>query len=131
MKTVGRIILIVVGIILLSVAIPSIIDSVKQINALGWGTVFSSDETRAHFAVFVSQTINALVGFAALFSGIRGKASFWLTFYSIFMIVGIVWYFVEATKRGDFTDPMTVLRAVAGFSMPIAYIIGSILVRKK
>lgn len=129
MKTLGRIILLIVGGCLIGLAVPNIIDAVKVLNAAHWNLIVADSNVWSNFATLVVQGFSALFGLVAVVAFIRGKGSFWLFIFSLVMIAGVVWYFVMAYKAGTLGDWKNILKIASGFILPIGYFVGNILVR--
>ena len=130
MKVVGRIILIVVGALLIAYAIPSIIDSVKALQALG-GTVdwtnWASEGVRIIVAL-VGHGLQALAGLFAVIAAIVGKKSFGLLIAAIVMMISPTYQVVTGIQSGALTNAMEVLKIAAQYALPIAYFVGFLLV---
>lgn len=129
MKTVGRILLFVVGAILIVNAIPMIVNNWNLLNQSGWGDFSSYPDKMLNLSAIISQSINALFGFVAIIAAIRGKSSFWLFIFSIIMIGGVIWYFISAKNAGALGDFQNIIETVIGFALPIGYFLGSVFVR--
>lgn len=132
MRTVGRIILLVVGVLLLYSGISSVISGVNAINAVGWSTaVFTDASLRNELIKIIVYGFDALVGLTAVLAGLKGHSSFWLTIFSLLMIAGVIYYFYDgySNKTIDFSDWKAVLNIVAGFALPICYFLGALFVR--
>ena len=129
MKKVGRIMLLVVGILLIVSSVPSIISNWKALNAAGWTDISSYPEKVTYLSLIISQGVSFIFGLTAIFAFIKGKASFWLSVFSLIMIAGVIFFFINANNAGLLSDWKYVLQAILGFSLPIAYFLGSIFIR--
>lgn len=128
MKTFGRILLLISGLILIGTSIPLIIYTFKQINELGWSD-FTTIPTKAELlAKLILQGIYIPFGIAAIISGIRGKLSFKLVVYALVIIACIVFYIVIAIKAGKLWIPENIWQTIAGTVTTIGYILGTIFV---
>lgn len=126
MKLLGRLLLLVAGIILLVSAIPTIISTIKQINELGWND-FTTIPKKAELLVkLVLQGIYIPFAISALFGAIRGKLSFKLFIYALILIAAIVFYVVTANKAGNLGNADNVWQLIVGFSTPLMYIFGTL-----
>lgn len=129
MKTIGRIILLVVAIILIANAVQMIINNCNLLSQSGWGDFSSYPEKMLNLSAIVSQSVNALFGLVAIIAAIRGKSSFWLFIFSLVMIGGVIWYFISANNAGTLGDFKHILETIIGFALPISYFVGSIFIR--
>jgi hypothetical protein len=130
MRTAGRIILLVVGALLLYSGITGVISGVTAINAVGWSVaIFTDQSLLSEFIKIIVYGFDALMGLTAVFAGLKGHSSFWLTIFSLLMIAGVIVYFVQGYKANTLGDWKNILNIVAGFALPICYFIGSLLVR--
>lgn len=129
MKTIGRIMLLVVGIILIAMGIPSIIKNVNLLNAAGWDQFWADPVKMNYFLIFITSSANVLFGLDAVIVCLRGRGSFWLFIYTLIMIGGVIWYFVRAFKAGTLGDWKEILRTIFGFALPICYFLGSLFIR--
>lgn len=126
MKTVGRIILLVVGVLLLVNSIPNIIQNWKALNAVGWEDITSYPDKMTCLSAIVMQGVNAFFGITALFGCITGRLGLWLTISSLIMIGTVIWFFVNAYKEGTIGDFQNIMQTLLGFILPIGYFVGSI-----
>lgn len=129
MRTLGRIILLVVGVALIALAVPNIYSAVQALNETGWNDFASYPDKMQHLGVIIVQGFNAIIGFTAVFACFSGRASFWLTVFSIIMIGGVIWNFYNAYKAGTLGDVNVILQLASGFALPILYFIGSLFIR--
>ena len=127
MRTIGRLIMLGVGIALIAIAIPSIIDAVNQLNASGWDDITKYQEKLAHLVVIITNGFSALSGAYAIWVSITGKAGFLPTLVAA-IILGInIWSLVTNIQAGKITDFLTILSTIGGFVLPLLYFVGSIL----
>lgn len=127
MKVVGRIILIVVGIIMLVAAVPIIIESVKQLSTMGWQEFFQDPSKLSIFATIIGQGINAMFGLTALIAGIIGKKSFRLALCAIIMMIAPTVTVVTAVQAGRALDFNFWLLTVSSYLLPLLYFVGFLL----
>lgn len=127
MKTIGRIMLIVVGIIMLVASVPIIIESVKQLTALGWQDFFQDPSKLSIFATIIGQGITALFGLIALIAGIVGRKSFGLALCAIIMMIAPTVAVIAAIKSGRTLDFNFWMVTVSQYLLPILYFIGVLL----
>ena len=128
MKKVGRVLLIVVGIIMLVEAVPVIIDSVKQLSTMGWEEFFQNPSKLSIFATIIGQGINALFGLTALIAGIVKRKSMGLALCAIIMMIAPTVTVVTAIQGGRALDVNFWLVTTSGYVLPILYFIGFLLV---
>lgn len=126
MRIVGRIILLIVGITLVAYAIPVIVSNWQDLTVNGWDYEYIKSRMDL-VSSMVSQIVNLSAGATALFAAIRGKASFKLFWCAIVMMAGVVWYFYSAYQANALGDWRAILQSVLGFSMPIMYFLGTLL----
>lgn len=124
-RTIGRIILIGVGVALIAQAIPVIISNYQDLTVNGWDWEYIL--TRMDLiSSLISQIANVSFGATALFAAITGRASFRLFWGAIIMIAIAGWFFYSSYKAGTLNNWQTILQAVLSFALPILYFIGTI-----
>lgn len=128
MKWVGRILLIVVGVILLVFAIPSIKTAVDAMNALGWDDIGSYPEKMGYLGTIIAQGVNCAFGVIALACAFVGKRSFALAFAAIIMMIVPVYTLVVGIQNETIRTWQSILLYVEEFALPIVYFIGMLLV---
>lgn len=128
MKTIGRIILVVVGALLLAFSIPLIINSVNSLNASGWTDLTTYPDKMQLLMVIIAQGINALFGVVALVAALRGKRTFLLLLSTIILLITPVTSLVYGIQHGTMGDVKSILLYVEEFALPIAYFVGLLLV---
>ena len=128
MRQIGRIILLVVGILMLVFSVPTIIVSIKAMNNLGWENFFLDSEKIALFSLIVTSGIDALFGLVALWGGIRKKKSLRLALCAIIMAIAPTIAVVNGIQSGSFSDINFTLQIIGSYALPIFYFIGFMLV---
>ena len=128
MKTIGRIFLAVVGVLLIAFSIPSIISAVDSLNAAGWADISSYPDKIQYLGTIIGQGINALFGLIAVIGALVGKKSWGLALCAIIMIISPIYTLVVGIKNGTMYDWKAILSYVEAFALPIAYFIGFLLV---
>ena len=128
MKTVGRIILFVVAIVILALTVPGLVVSIQTMNALGWDNLFFSQEKIALLLTIITAGIDALFGLVALIGGIRGKKSLKLALCALIMAIAPTIAVVQGVQNGSFSDWKFVFQIVASYTLPLFYMLGFLLV---
>lgn len=132
MKTFGRILLLIVGIILLVTGGLSLYSSIANINALGgWNDLLDNQAKITELIMLIDASLGLVAGVGAILGFIRGKSNFILTLFGFFILVGIIIYLISAALAGTIGTPETIVKLVLGFILPIAYLLGSFFVRFK
>ena len=128
MKTLGRIILLIVSIVMTVTAVNSLIYHFNALNATGWDDVNSYPDKLSHLFAIILQFLSIFCALTAFIAFIRGKASFRLIIYAVVLMIPVVLFFINANKAGQLSDWRFIIEAVIGYSMPILYALGAILV---
>ena len=126
MKTLGRIILFIVGGVLIGFSIYAMIGDIKYLNSVGWN--LTQDGVMPYFVGFLTCCLNCLVGASAFFSSLKGRASFFLLLFAACMIAFTIWYFIELGKAGYLGDFLSVMKGILNIILPILYGLGTILI---
>lgn len=129
MRTLGRIILFIVGGVMIGFAVPSLINTINYMNSIGWNLTSSDPNLWPNFSLFLYQGFSGLCGLIAVLAALRGRGSFLLFLFSLILIGGVVWYFVSAYQAGTLGDWKAIVNTCLGFALPILYFIGNIFVR--
>lgn len=128
MKTIGRIILIVVGALLLIFSIPLIINAVNALNASGWTDLTAYPDKMQQLMIIIAQGVNALFGLVALIAALRGKRSFLLLLSAILLLITPVSSLIYGIQNNTLNDAHSILVYIEEFGLPIAYFVGLLLV---
>ena len=129
MRTIGRIILLVVGIVMLAMSIPVIMESVKALQEMGitWENAFAS-ERFALVGRIVGQGVDALFGIVALLGAIFGRKSIKLALCAIIMMIAPVSTLIADINAGTTFDFPLIGTYIGQFALPLAYALGFLLV---
>ena len=129
MRLIGRIVLLVVGVILLAMSIPVIIESVNALQAMGisWDNAFAP-ERFALLGRIVGQGVDALFGVVALLGALFGRKSLKLALCAIIMMIAPVSTLIADINAGTTFDFPLIGVYLGQFALPIAYAIGFLLV---
>ncbi len=129
LNAIGRILLIVAAIMLLSSGIPSLITVINQINAKGWNTLFADLNDLSLFSSLCSAGWSCLLGGAAALSALFGRASFGLSLFALIQIGIVVWSVISLQRAGKLSDWQSILNVIVGFAGPIIYFLGAFFIR--
>lgn len=140
MKTLGRIILIVVGGLMIYSAIRgfmSSIDGIKQIG--GWQALLKSlkdaslrQTTMQYLTNLLKSSGMIIVSASAIFAGIKGHGGFWFSIFSVVMLGLFIYDVVGKTKAGTFSgkDKWThIWQLIIDSGTQIGYILGFIFLK--
>ena len=129
MKTIGRIILVIVGAIMLVVSVPVIIVTANQLSESGvWWDPTTLPQKWTLLVRIVGQGLNALAGLTALWGAIRGKKSFRLALFAIILLIPPIMSLIGDSNSGYDIDWTLWLLYGGSFALPIGYFIGFLLV---
>ena len=127
MKTVGRIILIAVGIALIAMAIPLFREALGVWN--GDPSIESWISTKpAAIGTMIGQAFNILCGVVAIAGGLVGKKSFKLAIIAVIMMISPAYTLYTAIQAGTINGVAPVFSFVGQFGLPILYFVGFLLV---
>lgn len=112
MKTLGRIILLVVGGLMIYSAIKGLISSIDGIKSLGgWQALLQTlkdasrrGQTLQHLTNLLKSSGLIIVSASAIFAGIKGQGGFWFTIFSVVILGLFIYDVVGKTKAGVFSD---------------------------
>ena len=127
MKKFARILLLIVAIIMVSIAVPLIIYHWNELNALGWKDINKYPDKTAHLFAMIGYGMNALFAIAVLPAAIRGKCSFRLIIYAVMLTIPADMFFFNAKAAGLLSDWKFVVEAVIEYSLPLSYLLGTVL----
>lgn len=125
MKTVGRIVLLVVGALLIGFAIPEIVENWNLLNAAGWTDFGSYPDKLKYLSAIILKVVNIIFGCVAIIAAIIGKSSLKLIISSVVMVGCVVWYFISANNAGITWDFKTVFNAILDIALPVGYVVGT------
>ena len=126
MNKAGRIILLVVGIILIIFAIPSIISTCKEINERGWNDFASIIEKGEILVKLILNGIYIPFGLYAIIASVRGKISIKLIVFAVVCLAAIVFYFITAIQARAFNNIWSIITFFTGVLLCGGYITGTI-----
>ncbi|MBO5529385.1 MAG: hypothetical protein J6A47_08795 [Bacilli bacterium] len=127
MKIIGRIILLVVGVLILVTAVPTIINTYQALSASGWQNLFNA-EGISLLGRFLGQCVNALFGIIALWGCISGHKSLKLALCAIILLISPITTIVADVNSGVTFDFQRILYYISSFGLPFAYAFGFLLV---
>lgn len=122
MRTLGRIILLVVGGCMIGLAIPGVISDFKALTVNGWDFKYMFDHMEL-VSSFLSGCINISFGITAVFAALKGRSSFGLLTTTIVVIAPVIWSFYTNYQAGTL-DTMKMIQSVSGFILPVGYFLG-------
>lgn len=128
MKLVGRILLIAAAVLLAIGAVPGFIDTIKYFNEVGWLQVINGEENIARFVSFLGHAVNILFAVIALLAALVGKKSFLLALTALILMVAPVMTIVGWVQAGQAFEFDMVLRIITGFTAPVLYFVGFLLI---
>lgn len=124
MKTFGRIMMLICGLALLLFAGFYFTQFINLINGFKWESLSNFVESLPSYATLPKAFFLLFFGFSALFSAIKGKASFRYFIYSA-LFVGICIYSVVAAKiEGPFVLNANSISLIV---LPSVYLISSLI----
>lgn len=135
MRTVGRLVLIGVGIAMIVLGVIALKDDIEIIKSMGgfnqiMSKLFSGDASvKAVFINFLYQCFVILVGASGVLAGVFNRCGFWFTIFSIILLVLIVIRFVNESKSGALKDIKYVLKIVADVGLQIGYVLGFVILK--
>ena len=129
MKKVGRILLIICAILILSVYLPSLIISIIELNKTGWNGFLEDPVKLNHLATVISAGFSTLVGGSALLSAILGRAFLFLNLFSFIMLGITIWKLYAAITGGLMGDWVNIVVTITGIAVPILYVSGTFLIK--
>ena len=123
MKLFARIILFVVGGVLLYLSISSIIQNWSLIQVTGWDEFFKADTLNAVLSI-ASQAFFALCGLYAIYTGLRGRASFIGFVAAVILVVIVVFKTINFVKSDIEKNFDNIFQLVLSFLMPVGFAAG-------
>jgi len=131
MKTIGRIILFIVGAILMVWGVTALISVWNSFFVPGWwNNIISGSFLSATFMIILNGFIYIIVGLTALLSGIFGRRSFWLILFAVIAFILAILALVAAVKE-NIWDWRNVLNVTLGLLLPIGYFVGTMMLGKR
>lgn len=128
MKKVGRVLLLIVGIVMLAMAIPSIINLWQQFQTAGdWSNPFTWGEKWPIVPKLVGQALTALAGVLALGGALVGKKSHLLAMAAIILVIPPIISLVGDINSGAFVDWTMTFWYIGTFILPVGYFVGFLL----
>ena len=124
MRLIGRIIMLVIGAFMLFCGITYIVNFTKNVGHFEWNGLANFVEALPNYLILIKGILLSLFGVSALFSFIRGKASFRYFIYSVIIIGIAVYSIIKSSSDGsfDFTKMLS-----TSLIIPAGYTIGSLL----
>lgn len=131
MKTLGRILLLVCGVILMVLNIEGFVNSISEMNKTGWPmeTFFDDPVFRGQFIVFVSGCFSVVAGLTGVISALLGARTLICTICGSIMIVLVVWVIASKAINGEFTDFWSVCQQIILLLTPLGYFAGNKLMK--
>lgn len=130
MRTIGRILLVIAGVIMLCTAIPTLIDSIKLINSsTSWFSqeMFENEVARNAFITIISNGLICFIAAEALLCALLAKGGKLLLICSVIVIWDCVWATVTGIQNNSLTKVENVFKLIGKFGTPICYFAGTIL----
>ena len=128
MKLIGRIIMVAVAVICLSVNIPILLNGIKTVQEAGWSLETFLDNTKILISL-ISSVFFLLFGVAAALAAISGSVSFWTFFLSVVGIALAIWYCVDGFQKGTMTEFGDIAKLIPDFGIPLLYAVGAIFLK--
>ncbi len=127
MKVLGRLILLGVGIALLAIHIPQII---QLVNSTDWSTFDQLAEKGQIIANIFVHGVSCFTALIAFVCALIGKATFSLGLIALIYLGIVIWNLVVQIQNGAFNtfDWQLVLNTAANFGLPILYFLGTLFV---
>ena len=131
MKTIGRLLLLVCGVVLMVLNIEGFVYSIGEMNKSGWpiATFFDDPAVRSQFVTFIAACFSVVAGLTAVISSLLGKRTFFCTIFASVMIVLVVWVIVSKAINGEFTDFWSVASQILSLLTPLGYFVGNKLMK--
>ena len=124
LHTIGRIFLLVAGILFICRGVAVISQSVNNLNALGWQNAFKDWALAREAIELIGGVLNILVATVALFGFLRGKKSFKLALFAILLIIPPTLTIVSATQSGAVFDWDFAWKVISAYSLSLLYFLG-------
>ncbi len=124
LHTIGRIFLLVAGILFIFRGVAVISQSVNDLNALGWQNAFKDWALARKTIELIGGVLNILVAAVAFFGVIRGKKSFKLALFAISLIIPPTLTIVSATQIGAVFDWDFAWKVISAYSLSLLYFLG-------
>lgn len=128
MRTIGRIILLIVAIAILSTAIPGLISDIQNLNRLGWDNLFLDAEKNAYFWRMMGHGLNCFTGLIAFLGFLRGRKSVLLALIAVIMLIAPVTTMMMFINGGVAITGLLLWGYVVDFALPIFFFLGFLLV---
>lgn len=124
MKVLGRLILLGVGIALLAINIPNMI---QLINSVDWSTFDQLAEKASVIGRLIGHGFACLTALIALTCVLIGRASFLLGLIALVQVGIVIWQIVVGVQNGTITwDWKIILDTVLTFILPVLYFLGTL-----
>ena len=126
---IGRILLIIAGILMIVSAVFEIIASVNVLNSpeVGWWN-WASQVCRGALILLGLSIVEAIAGLTAFFAALRGRRSFFLAVFALLLIALPIYSIVTQVQAGTFTGSWDqIWKLIVQFSTPIMYFVGCLL----
>lgn len=121
LRTIGRIGLIAVGILMIASGIGFMVS-----------TNIFAQITSGNMSILgelLFQIVMIIAGLSASFAGIGGRGGFWFTIFSLIMLGFMIYYIVSKVKAGTFDGWNGVGQFCVNFALQIAYVVGFIFLK--
>lgn len=128
MRTLGRIILFVVGAAAICFSVSFIKNSWDEMSKLGWEEFYKSPEKIVHIVSIVVNAITVLFGLGSILCAFRRKMSFKWLLFSLIVVGAGIYNIVTYNIVPDFHNTQDLIMVTTSFIIPIGYIVGCILI---
>ena len=124
MRTVGRIICLIVAIAAVAMGIPIFIEALNGLNASGWNDLAAYPEKVAYLSGFFTGIGYFLLALSALLATTTGHAGF------IKLVIGLIvlgvagWNIYSKISNGEVQGFWPIMQMIGNFAVPIGYGIG-------
>lgn len=129
MKTIGRILLLVVCGLMGYYAVTTSIDCINTIKGTEWFDFEKLGETLKVIGTLGMQFITMIFALAGIVAALKGRTSLKFTLLSLILFINIVITFVNAFGNGATFDFKMILDVTLSCLLPILYVTGSFLLR--
>lgn len=124
----ARLLLFAAGGLIILGAVLEIIASVNALNDpnIGWWNWANPNGVAAMILFFLA-ILDAIIGLTAIFACIRGRRSFWLFLFAIFLMITPVYSVITLIQNGLWTGSWEQIgKLILEFITPIMYFLGTI-----
>jgi hypothetical protein len=126
-KAIGRILLIVAAVMLVTAALPNVIDTIKYFNEVGWIHVVEGQENLSRFGTMLGHGVNLLFALIAVIAALVGKKSFLLALTALILLVAPGMTIYGWVSTGAAFEWQMVATIATSFTAPLLYFMGFLL----